>query len=70
MVILFEELKVWDIVESHVQPPTDHVQWSEFNKKNVKTKRIILDAIRDHIFPHVTGTRFAPEMWESLVTLH
>lgn len=55
MMFLFEELEVWNIVENVMQPPTDLVQWSEFNKRNVKAKRIILVAIRDHLFPHVTS---------------
>ena len=70
MTLLFQELEIWDIVEAHVQPPIDQTQLSEFNKKYVKAKRIILDAIRDHLFPHVTGMRFAYATWESLFTLH
>jgi hypothetical protein len=27
----------------------------KFKKKNVKAKRIILDAIKDHVIPHVAG---------------
>ena len=26
-----------------------------FDKKDFKAKRIILDAIKDHVIPHVTG---------------
>ena len=55
---------------SPVQQPTAATQLVEFNKKNVKARRIILDAIKDHLFPHATGKKFAYEMWESLVSSH
>ena len=43
--------------------------WLNKLKKNVKTKRIILDAIKDHVIPHVTRKKNAYEMWESLTKL-
>jgi hypothetical protein len=39
-------------------------------KNNIKAKRIILDAIKDHVIPHVTGKANAYEMWESLTKLY
>lgn len=40
----------WKERESLVQPLTDPTQLVDFNKRNVKARRIILDAIKDHIF--------------------
>lgn len=60
---------MWDIVENLVQPPTNPAQLVDFNKKNGKARRIIHDAIKDHLFPHVTGMTFSCEMWDSIVTL-
>lgn len=59
IMLLLEEVEVWGVVEATVQAPTDLAQLVEFNKKNVKAKRILLDAIKDHLFPHVSGMRYA-----------
>lgn len=70
IMLLLEEVEVWDVVEANVQAPIDPAQLVEFNKKNVKAKRILLNVIKDHLFPHVLGMRYAYQMWESLVSLH
>jgi hypothetical protein len=44
--------------------------WQHSKKKNVKAKRIILDAIKDHVIPHVAGKANAFEMWASLTKLY
>ena len=61
---------MWDVVKATIQAPTDLALLVEFNKKNVKAKRILLDAIKDHLFPHVFGMKYAYQMWESLVSLY
>ena len=45
---------------------TNVVQLTDFNKKNNKGKRLILDRIKDHCIPHVRGKRLAHEMWTAL----
>ena len=42
--------------------PTDSTLLAAYNKKNIKAKRVILDAIKDHVIPHVTGRDNAFEM--------
>ena len=44
--------------------------FSEFKKKNVRAKRIILDSVKDHIIPHVVRKYYAYQMWESLSNLY
>ena len=61
---------LWNIVEKIVTLPTDPTLLAEYNKKNVKAKRIILDAIKDHVIPHVTGKKNAFEMCASLTELY
>ena len=61
-IVLILEDELWDIVESHVVPPTDAVLLAEFRKRNIKAKRTILDAVKDHIIPHVSGKDFAFQM--------
>jgi hypothetical protein len=53
-----------------VTMPTDATLMAAYTKKNIKAKRIILDAIKDHVIPHVTGKSNAYKMWESLTKLY
>jgi hypothetical protein len=41
-----------------------------YTKKSIKAKRIILDAIKDHLIPHVIGKTNAYDMLESLTKLY
>jgi hypothetical protein len=70
IVLLLEDFELWDIVDSSVTIPTDATQLDEFKKKNVKAKRIILDAIKDRLIPHGLGKTHAFEMWDSLTKLY
>jgi hypothetical protein len=70
IILLFQENELWDIVESTTTNPivvsTDATTLATFNKKDVKAKRIILDAIKDHVVPHVSSKGDAYQMWEAL----
>jgi hypothetical protein len=72
MVFVLENLELWDIVEAVVPPipVTAPVLVAEFRKRNNKAKRIICDAMRDHIIPHLIGKTCAYEMWASLCKLY
>jgi hypothetical protein len=71
MVFVLEDLELWDIVEAIVPPipVTVHVLVAEFRRRNNKAKRIICDAVRDHIILHLTGKTCACKMWASLCKL-
>jgi hypothetical protein len=74
IVLLLQECELWDIVENSqtnlVTVPTNATLLAAYTKKNIKTKRIILDAIKDHVISHVTGKSNVYEMWESLTKLY
>jgi hypothetical protein len=72
MVFVLEDLKLWDIVEVVVPPipVTAPVLVAEFRKRNKKAKRIICDAVKDHIILHLTGKTCAYEKWASLCKLY
>jgi hypothetical protein len=72
IVMILEELELWDIVGAHVVPPPliSPLLVAEFRKRNVKAKRTILDAVKDHIITHVTGKDFAFQKWDSLCKLY
>lgn len=71
---IFEEAEVWDIMVHTTQNPvvvhTGATQLAEYNKKNNKGKRLILDGIKDHCIPHVRGKSNAHEMWIALSNLY
>ena len=74
IVLLLHKCELWDVVYSTQQNPmtvpTDATQLAAYNKKNIKAKRIILDVIKDHIIPQLTGKDHAHEMWESSTKLY
>jgi hypothetical protein len=74
MILLLQESELWDIVENSttnpVNVPTDPTLLATYTKKSIKAKRIILDDIKDHLIPHVTGKTNSYEMWESLTKLY
>jgi hypothetical protein len=51
-------------------PVTAPLLVAEFRKRNTKAKRTICDAMRDYVIPHLTGKKFAYEMWDSLCKLY
>jgi hypothetical protein len=74
MILLLQENELWDIVENTtthpVVVPTDATLLAAYTKKSIKAKRFILDAIKDHLIPHLTEKTHAYEMWESLTKLY
>jgi hypothetical protein len=64
IVFVLEDLELWDIVEPPVvvPPTTAPVLLAEFRKRNNKAKRMMCDAVRDHIIPHLTGKDYAFKM--------
>jgi hypothetical protein len=53
-----------------VPSPTDSQQWATHKKKEVKAKRMILDAIKDHLIPHLSENKTTKEMFDALVSLY
>ena len=70
--VLFKEQGLWDIIgaSATITVPTDPSQKADFDKKDIKSQRILLDSIKDHVIPHVTGKSYAYEMWIALYTLY
>lgn len=67
--LLLEEFELWSITKEVVTIPTDLDALIEYNRNNVKAKRILLDAVKDHLIPHVIGKKNAFDMWPSLIKL-
>jgi hypothetical protein len=70
IMLLLEENEIWNIMEKTQTIPTNTMFLAAFTKKNVKAKRMLLDAVKDHIIPHVSRNKYAYEMWDALIKLY
>ena len=76
LVFILEENELWDEVINNitkhpivVPTSTDAQAVSAFNKKDIKARRIILDAVKDHVIPHISSKTRAYKMWDALTNL-
>jgi len=76
IVLLLQENELWEVVENTTTDPitipvaTDATTLAAFNKKNIKEKRIMLDAVKYHVIPHIYAKKRAHEMWTTLTNLY
>ena len=61
---------MWDIVNNTtanlVTVPADAVAKATFDERDIKAKRILLDAIKDYVIPPISGKYHAHQMWTTL----
>ena len=50
--------------------PTVAADKVAFVKLDIKAKIILLDAIKDHVIPHIYGKDYAHQMWTALTNLY
>jgi hypothetical protein len=53
--LVLEEQGLWEFVEGTPTPPVDPTQLAAHIRKDVKARRIIIDGVKDHIIPHLSG---------------
>ena len=63
---MLEEHDLWDIVKEVVTIPIDLENLATYNKRKIKSKRILLDVMKDHMIMHVIRNMHAYKMWEAL----
>jgi hypothetical protein len=64
-----KEYDLWELVDKEVTPPTNLTTLYAHNKKEIKSERLVLDSMKDHIIPHLNEKKTTKEMFESLVIL-
>ena len=76
LVLILEENELWDEVVNNttanlIVVPTsiDAQALFAFNKKDIKIRRIILDAVKDHVIPYISSKTHAHQMWDALTSL-
>ena len=72
--LFLKESELWGIVESIVTNPvtipSDATTNEAYEKKSINAQRILLDAIKDHVIPHISKKSNAYEMWDALTKLY
>jgi hypothetical protein len=66
--LLLKEHDLWEIMEKVVPKLTDATQLAP-HEKDIKSQRVIMDAVKDHLIPHVAEKQSAREMFKALVDL-
>jgi len=61
-------LKVY--VDNVVAEPTNPNQLKKYKGEMAKTKRMILNGVKDHIVCHIAGRNTTKEMWDALSMLY
>ena len=73
IVLLLEEMDLWDIVEMAVTVPNkivDAIGYATYQKRDVKAKRVMVDVVKDRLVPHIARKANAFEMWTSLTNMY
>ena len=73
IILLLEEHELLEVVDNDPtnpvvvpNPTVDLAAYTAFHKKDVKARRMILDAVKDHIIPHIGQLARAYMMWDNL----
>jgi hypothetical protein len=53
ILLLLEEYDLRDYVEMVISDPNDPHELAAHRKREVKTKRVLLDSVKDHLIPHI-----------------
>ena len=77
ILLVLEENELWDeVVNNTTTHPivipnatTDPLALISFEKKDINAMRIILDAVKYHVIPHISAKDHAHEMWSALTGL-
>ena len=57
-------------IDSVVAEPVDPDPLKKYKGEMAKTKRMILDKVKDHVVCHIAGRGTAMEMWDALSMLY
>eukprot|EP00253_Pinus_taeda_P034531 PITA_34531 len=70
MMFLLDGFGLKDYAKKGVAEPSDLDKLRLFQRQVAKTKRMILDGLRDHVVLHVASKETTKEMWDALVMLY
>lgn len=70
ILLLLEEYGLKDFAEKTIAVPTDPQQADAHKKNDAKARRIIMDGVKDHVVPHLTGLDSIRKIWETNTKLY
>jgi hypothetical protein len=68
MLVLMEN-GIWEFSNTQITPPMDATNMLIHNQKDVKSRPIIVNGVKDHSIPHLSGNTTSRDMWEALKSL-
>src|SRR5271156_6305871 len=63
---LLQELELDSYVEEDIKLPEDEPDKSTWKRRNNKAKKIIIDAVKDHILPSIARLKTAYEVFKTI----
>jgi hypothetical protein len=66
VMLILEENDLEGLIEEEVVEPEGYKAKAKYKNNLVKTKRIIVDSIKDHLIPHVSSLKILKQMFDSL----
>jgi hypothetical protein len=67
LVFLVNDL--WEFSNTSITKPIDAIELAKYKKSDAKARLTILDGVKDHLIPHLTGNTTTWHMWEALEML-
>jgi len=68
--IVLKDNGVGDFVKNNIPPPQEPQQLTQHAKNDIKTKRIILEGVKDNIVPHIHEKKTTFEVFETILYLY
>ena len=65
-----DEYGLKDHAEKTLAVPTDADPLKKYEENQARTKRLIIDGVKDHVIPHVTGNNTTHDMWSALEVMY
>lgn len=70
IVLVLMEKNLWEFAKVWVTPPTNATTLVAHSLKDVKSRRMIVDVVKDFVIPHILGNKSGHEMWTALMSLY
>lgn len=68
--MVLEEQGVKEFVENRPTTPTNPQQLAQHNKNDARARRLILEGVKEHIVPHLSGKNATKETWTAIMNLY
>ena len=69
LLVVLEENNLQDHANTEIAEPEGEDEKVAFRMNEGKAKRIIIDSVKDHLIPHISGLQSAKKMFDGLVGL-